>query len=181
MSQSALSLYSTLQPQFAMTFRSWRISIASGLCSGRKFGFGNQHAICSKQPILYVFALAELDLRHVCWVSPICSLDFNQTLANFSFMSIFSKDILHKSSNVPSHGDLLITFVRVASVIDAKPCTDKTPNHLISPPSPSIPRPPAHWSNIPHSGVRRCPRRGPGYTGVFAGMRRVRSPCSATR
>jgi hypothetical protein len=58
-------------------------------------------------------------------VSPICSLDFNQTLANFSFMSIFSKDILHKPSNVPSHGSLLITFVRVASVIDAKPCIDK--------------------------------------------------------
>ena len=80
-------------------------------CSGQEFRFGNVNAVCAKEPVLYVFSLTELDLCCVRRASLIFSFDLDQALADFSFMPILSKDILHKASNVPGHSRLLIVFL----------------------------------------------------------------------
>src|ERR1700736_13951 len=70
---------------------------------GREFRFGNLNAICMKGPVPYALGLTELDLRCVPRTRFICSFDFKRALANFRFISIFSKNILHKPSDVPCH------------------------------------------------------------------------------
>src|ERR1700738_611624 len=77
---------------------------------GREFRFGNLNAICMKGPVPYALGLTELDLRCVPRTRFICSFDFKRALANFRFISIFSKNILHKPSDVPCHDNLLITY-----------------------------------------------------------------------
>ena len=59
------------------------------------------------EPVLYVLALAEPELRYLRRVRLICSFDLKRSLADFRFTSIVPEDILQKPSDVPCHGSLL--------------------------------------------------------------------------
>jgi hypothetical protein len=79
-------------------------------CSGQEFRFGNQNAVRMEEPIPHVFGLAELDLCRAYRAILSFSFDLNRALADFRFMAILSKHVLHKPSYVASHSDLLIAL-----------------------------------------------------------------------
>jgi hypothetical protein len=56
-----------------------------------------------KEPVLHSLDLTKLSLREFGGRPLARSFNFNRTLADFSFMPVFTKYILHKPSDIACH------------------------------------------------------------------------------
>jgi hypothetical protein len=70
---------------------------------GWEFSIGNVNAVCMKQPIPHVLGFTEFHLRQFSGMHPAWSVDLDRTLADFSFMPVFTEYIFHKPGDIACH------------------------------------------------------------------------------
>jgi hypothetical protein len=74
---------------------------------GWELSIGNVNAVCMKQPIPHVLGFTEFHLRQFSGMHPAWGIDVDRTLADFSFMPVFTEHIFHEPSDIACHASLL--------------------------------------------------------------------------
>ncbi len=83
------------------TFPGW-------LISGWELRISHLNVVGMKRPVLHILGFTKFNLRDIRRTHLVRSVDLKRALADFRLVSILSKDVLHKSSNISRHGSPLM-------------------------------------------------------------------------